>query len=70
MDIDIGNVMPFDMGRYLVMLFVSGGFIMVCFYFWELMQRQETALLIVFTVAGIAGWQYYDIGAVQLPFFN
>jgi hypothetical protein len=70
MSIDPGTLMPLDPGRYLTMMFASGGMIMVVFYFWELMQRKEGPMLLALAFTVLGGWHYCDVEGLRLPFFE
>ena len=58
MQIDIGDLSPLQPDKYLSMLFVSGGFVMICFYFKELAERKEWLAFIVFGAGAFALWRY------------
>jgi hypothetical protein len=69
MHLDITDVMPFDMGRYLVMWFVSGGVIMACCWIGELFARKEGPILVGLASAGLVIWHYSYLDGLRLPLF-
>ena len=69
MDFDVTSLAPIDPGKYLAMWFVSGGLIMVCFYFGTLAERKEWLPLIVFVSAALGLWHYGVAEGWRIPGF-
>jgi hypothetical protein len=68
--IDISDFMPFNMGGYLVMWFVTGGVIMGCVWIGELIERKQGPLLLGVAGGLLYAWHYIAIQGMRLPFFD
>lgn len=68
MSFDPRSFMPFDMGRYLVMLFVTGGAIMACLFVGELLHGKKWLALLIVAAVAWALWEHFAGGGHRLRF--
>lgn len=69
MDYNFSDLMPFDTEKYLSMLFVSSGFIMLCFYFMDLSERKEWIALFLLAAGVAAVWHFAVVHDRRVPGF-
>jgi len=69
LDFDIRDLAPFDTEKYLSMLFLSAGVIMIAFYFMELSERKEWIVLFIVGAAALALWHYAAVQGWSVPGF-